>query len=125
MRDDGRTTPARGDETPARSTSRCSRPDHPRTRGRDDAGYQLWNGKYGSPPHAGTRRPRQGRRGVGARITPARGDETTASHSTPTPTTDHPRTRGRDIAFRIRSWAAIGSPPHAGTRHGLTEDCIG
>src|SRR6266700_3673910 len=114
-------------------------------RGREPIISGICGTTAGPPPHAGTRRRRVQKAGVldritphagtrrcwlpalerQVRITPARGDETNQLRANGPHSTDHPRTRGRDIAFRIRSWAAIGSPPHAGTRHGLTEDCIG
>ena len=97
----------------------------PRTRGRDDAGYQLWNGKYGSPPHAGTRPTSFAPMVLIARITPARGDETSPTMSAWRRCPDHPRTRGRDNGITFDADAYDGSPPHAGTRHRFQDQVLG
>src|SRR5262245_27994900 len=48
--------------------------------------------------------------------TPARGEETAVSRTTPSISSDHPRARGRDLIGQGIRQGNIGSPPRAGTR---------
>ena len=125
-----RITPARAGKTAPPSPQPGPTRDHPRSRGENRGGLRRDGPGDGSPPLArgklGRRAPAWTRR----RITPARAGKTLHVPSAPSPSPDHPRSRGENVPDARRGCGAPGSPPLArgkrrprcgsGRGHGIT-----
>ena len=85
-------------------------------RGKDSHRYSARDAPRGSPPLARERRRNHYGNAYAYRITPACAGKTDKDMSELWQGKDHPRLRGKDVHFRPRSSASLGSPPLARER---------
>ncbi len=108
-----RLIPACAGNTRSESTKSCTRPAHPRMRGKHERRRRADDLRAGSSPHARETRERAWHLGAGRRLIPACAGNTVALVQVLTSPTAHPRMRGKHGARRLSHDSFAGSSPHA------------
>ena len=104
-------TPARAGKTWVQAFSKLYIGDHPRSCGKDPAGYHRCHRRRGSPPLVRERQPFMFLAVECSGITPARAGKTRPRCTPPGTLRDHPRSCGKDRPLPDGTETLTGSPP--------------